>query len=77
MPGKSGLEVIRELQVKEYISIPIVVVSGGFADNLLWKTVRFESNVKDYMEKPIQPNHLINKIYSLLGIDLLQEEKTQ
>jgi diguanylate cyclase (GGDEF)-like protein len=77
MPGKSGLEVIRELQAKEFSSIPIVVVSGGFADNLLWKTVRFEPNVKDYMEKPIQPGKLINKINSILGIDLLQEKKLQ
>jgi len=67
LPKKGGFEVIKALQTHEHSRIPILVITGRFVDDNFKKMVQFESNVKEYIIKPVKPPFLLYKIHSLLG----------
>lgn len=66
LPGKSGIDLIKDLQVSKYIDIPVITFSGRFKSDFLWKLVQFEPNIKDYLVKPINVDQLVAKIHSIL-----------
>lgn len=55
MPRYGGFEVLRQLQAGELSRIPIVVVTGRYTDRSTAEMIRQESNVMDFLEKPLKP----------------------
>ena len=58
MPRYGGFEVLRQLQSGGLSRIPIVVVTGRYTDRSTAEMIRQESNVVDFLEKPLKPNVL-------------------
>ena len=66
LPGMKGIEVLKMLQEEKFHYIPVVILSGKFKVDFLWKMVQFESNVKECMVKPINVERLIEIVHSIL-----------
>ena len=58
MPRYGGFEVLRQLQGSPLAKIPIVVVTGRYTDRSTAEMIRQESNVVDFLEKPLKANVL-------------------
>lgn len=67
MPRYGGFEVLRQLQSGELTKIPIVVVTGRYTDRSTADMIRQESNVVDFLEKPLKPNVLGATLARLLA----------
>lgn len=55
MPRYGGFEVLRQLQSTGLSAIPIVIVTGRYTDRSTADMIRQESNVVDFLEKPLKP----------------------
>lgn len=66
LPGYGGFEIIRELQAYETASIPIVVITGRYADRTTIELIKQEPNVKEFVEKPIKVNILSAILHKIL-----------
>lgn len=55
MPRYGGFEVLRQLQTSGLTKIPIVIVTGRYTDRSTADMIRQESNVVDFLEKPLKP----------------------
>lgn len=66
LPGMGGFEVLKELQGGEGGDIPVLVITGRRIDAQTADMIRHESNVKDYMEKPIKPARLMMMLHKTL-----------
>lgn len=67
LPRYGGIEILRQLQTGDTASIPIVVVTGRYADATTSEMIRQEPNVVDFIEKPIN-----TKPFGLLLHKILQ-----
>lgn len=67
LPGLGGFEVMRQLQAAGFGDIPIVVVTGRQMDPNGVKLIRQESNVKEFLEKPVRPAVLTNALHRILN----------
>ena len=54
LPRYGGFEILRQVQVGETSSIPIVVITGRYTDHSTSEMIRQESNVVEFLEKPIK-----------------------
>ena len=54
LPGMGGYEVTRALQASGNGAIPVIVVTGRTVDKKQVDMIRMESNVKEFMTKPIR-----------------------
>ena len=66
LPGKAGYEAIRELQATDAARMPIIVITGRNIDRKNVDMVRNESNVREFMQKPLRPAILATTIHSIL-----------
>src|SRR3990167_2397817 len=66
MPRYGGFEVLRQLQSSELSRIPIVIVTGRYTDRSTAEMIKQESNVVDFIEKPLKPNVLVAVLDRLL-----------
>jgi CheY-like chemotaxis protein len=66
LPGMGGYEVLRQLQAAGCGEIPIIIVTGRTMDPAGIELIRQESNVKEFMEKPVRPAMLVAAIHRLL-----------
>ena len=66
IPQKSGFEVIKALQSTEHRDIPIIVITGRFDENAVRDMVQYETNVKEYLTKPLKINELVQKVHEIL-----------
>lgn len=66
LPKYGGFEILRQLQQGETASIPIVIVTGRYSDRSTSEMIRQESNVVDFLEKPIKPPLLAMTLHRLL-----------
>lgn len=66
MPRYGGFEVLRQLQGSELSRIPIVIVTGRYTDRSTAEMIRQESNVVDFLEKPLKPHVLASTLERLL-----------
>lgn len=66
LPGMGGYEVLRELQASGNGDIPIIVITGRHLDRKNIEMVRQESNVREFMEKPLRPAALAATIHNIL-----------
>ncbi len=67
LPGMGGFEVLKELQGEKGGDIPVLVITGRRIDAQTADMIRRESNVKDYMEKPIRPVRLLAMLHKTLN----------
>lgn len=66
LPGKGGYEVVRDLQASGNGGIPVVIITGRQLDEKQIAMVRMESNVKDFLIKPLRPAVLSALLHSIL-----------
>ena len=66
MPRYGGYEVLRRLQHGETARIPIVVITGRYTERTTTEMIRQESNVVEFMEKPIKTSVLTALLQRLL-----------
>lgn len=66
LPGLGGYEVVRQLQASGSGSIPVIVMTGRTMDRKSIDMIRFESNVKEFMQKPLKPAAVAAAIHTLL-----------
>ena len=55
LPRYGGFELLRHLQGGELKRVPIVVVTGRYTDRSTADMIKQESNVVDFLEKPVNP----------------------
>lgn len=67
LPKYGGFEVLRKLQTTDKAGVPIVVISGRFADKTTVDMIRQESNVVEFLEKPIRPPQLLAVVHRILS----------
>lgn len=67
LPKANGLEIVRELQMDETSDIPIVIMTGRSMDRTTAEMIRCESNVKEYLEKPLKTMQLGILLHRLLN----------
>lgn len=66
LPGMGGFEVVRQLQAAGSGSVPVIIVTGRQMDRQSVDMVRQESNVKEFMEKPVRPVALAATLHRIL-----------
>lgn len=66
LPRYGGFEVLRQLQTGDTARIPIVIITGRYTDRTTSEMIRQESNVMDFLEKPIKPAVLGTAIHKIL-----------
>ncbi len=67
LPKSGGFEVVHELQGDETGTIPIVIMTGRFMDQSTAELIKRESNVKEYLEKPLRTAALAALLHRLLN----------
>lgn len=67
LPKYGGFEILRELQTDDTMEIPIVIMTGRYTDRSTSDMIKLESNVKDFLEKPIKPPVLTALIHKILN----------
>ena len=55
LPGQGGLEILHELQAAGAGSIPVIIVTARQAERTMVEMLRRESNVIEFMQKPVKP----------------------
>ncbi|MBU2530246.1 MAG: response regulator [Elusimicrobia bacterium] len=66
LPKFGGFEIVRELQV-DAGDIPIVIITGRYTDRSTSDIIKLESNVRDFIEKPVKPPVLTSLIHKILN----------
>ncbi|MFC1680059.1 response regulator [Elusimicrobiota bacterium] len=66
LPGMGGFEVVKELQMGDARGTPVLVITGRRIDRQTVDMIRQESNVKEYLEKPIKPAVLATLLHKIL-----------
>ena len=65
LPGIGGFEVLKELQMAG-ASIPILVITGRHMERQNIGMIKQESNVREFMEKPLRPALLASTVHRIL-----------
>ena len=66
LPRYGGFEVLRRLQSGETARIPIIIITGRYTDRSTAEMIRQESNVVDFLEKPIKPAVISAALHKVL-----------
>lgn len=66
LPKSGGYEILRELQSGETAGIPIIIMTARVLDPSTSDMFRHESNVREFIEKPIKPQVLVALMHQLL-----------
>lgn len=66
LPRYGGFELLRHLQAGELRGVPIVVVTGRYTDRSTSEMIKQESNVVEFLEKPVKPQVLSATLRRLL-----------
>jgi DNA-binding response OmpR family regulator len=65
LPGRNGLEVLREVRSEPTTKeLPVVILSARGAE--MDKLIGFERGADDYVTKPFSPNELVARLQALL-----------
>ena len=67
LPRYGGFELLRQLQGGELTRTPIVIVTGRYTDRSTADMIRQESNVIEFLEKPVKANLLAAVLQRVLG----------
>ena len=77
LPGLGGYEIVRQLQSAGCGGIPIVIVTGRHMDAQGVELIRQESNVKEFMEKPVRPAVLAATLHRLLNTAPIRSPRSE
>lgn len=66
LPRYGGFEILRQLQSGETAKIPIIIVTGRYTDRTTAEMIRQESNVMDFLEKPVKAAILAMSLHKIL-----------
>lgn len=66
LPGMGGFEIVRQLQAAGFSSTPIIIVTGRHMDRQSVDLVRQETNVKEFLEKPVRPAMMAATLHRIL-----------
>jgi CheY-like chemotaxis protein len=77
LPGMGGYEVLRQLQAAGCGDIPIIIVTGRAMDPAGVDLIRQESNVKDFMEKPVRPAMVAATLHRLLNTQPIRSPRRE
>ena len=66
LPRRNGFEVLREMQAGETARIPVIVITGRYADRTTAEMMRQESKVVGFIEKPIKTQALGMSLHNML-----------
>jgi CheY-like chemotaxis protein len=66
LPRYGGFELLRQLQASGLARIPIIVVTGRYTDRSTAEMIRQESNVVEFLEKPVKPQVLSQALSRVL-----------
>jgi CheY-like chemotaxis protein len=66
LPKPGGFEVMRELENDDTSDIPIVIITGRLLDRSTLELIKQEPNIKDCLEKPVEPQALAALLHALL-----------
>lgn len=66
LPGPGGFEILRELQQEATAGIPIIVITGRGLDHSTAELIRRESNVREFIEKPLRKEALVALLHQTL-----------
>lgn len=67
LPRYGGFEILRQLQANDDTArIPIIIVTGRYSDRSTTDMIRQESNVMDFLEKPLKPTVLTLTLHKIL-----------
>lgn len=65
MPGKSGLEALREVRASSLgRSFPVLVLTGRTSRSD--EAIAYEAGASDYLRKPVDPDELVIRTQALL-----------
>ncbi len=75
LPGYAGYELLKKFQEDfETRNIPIIVITAKSIDESMRQMLIGESNVREFAEKPLSPNSLIQKIHKILNTKSREDE---
>jgi len=66
IPRYGGFEILRHLQKEGFAKIPIIVITGRYSDRSIAELIMQESNVADFMEKPLKLPALLGAVHRVL-----------
>lgn len=66
LPKYGGFEILRQLQTEPTANIPIIIITGRYTDRTTTEMIRQESNVVDFLEKPVKPPLLAMGLHKIL-----------
>jgi len=66
LPKVQGLEILRLLQADDSAGLPIIVITGQYADRQTQQMLKQEPNVKGYYVKPVNATLLALNLHCLL-----------
>lgn len=66
LPKYGGFEILRQLQTEPTAKIPIIIITGRYTDRTTTEMIRQESNVVDFLEKPVKPPLLAMGLHKIL-----------
>lgn len=67
LPLRSGFEVLRDLNSSAARKIPVIVITGHYATKAAKDYVKRESDVVDFLIKPIDTNALVRLMHRVLN----------
>lgn len=68
MPGKAGIEVLRELQCEpETSKIPVIVITGTYFEKGVSQLFKLEQNCKEFYPKTVDLALLQKKVEEITG----------
>ncbi len=70
MPRMGGYDFVKELQQSGYQQVPVCILTSKEMDLGAVEMIRMESNVCEFLRKPINPSHFKETIYRLLNIPI-------
>ncbi len=66
LPRYGGFELLRQLQGTELARTPIVIITGRYTDRSTADMIRQESNVVEFLEKPVKTAVLAATLHRVL-----------
>ncbi len=66
LPKAGGFEILQALQADETSAIPVIVLTGRRLDRTTSDMIRQQSNVRDFMEKPVKTELLTSAMHQIL-----------
>ena len=76
LPRYGGFELLKQLQGTALSRTPVVVVTGRYTDRSTADMIRQESNVVEFMEKPVKATRFIPALQRILRPSLAAGDGT-